>query len=66
MLFIVHNFYLNFFFIYRILCAKNPAAVTSFEVALFQVFQGILQQDIQGNCYITIGHICSKTFCLVR
>ncbi|XP_046736247.1 exportin-2 [Diprion similis] len=31
----------------KIVCKTNPAAVASFEQALFPVFQGILQQDIQ-------------------
>lgn len=31
----------------KILCKSNPGAVTMFEDALFPIFQGILQQDIQ-------------------
>ncbi|XP_020707492.2 exportin-2 [Athalia rosae] len=31
----------------KIVCKTNPAAVASFEQALFPIFQGILQQDIQ-------------------
>uniref|UniRef100_A0A1B6CNE8 Exportin-2 n=1 Tax=Clastoptera arizonana TaxID=38151 RepID=A0A1B6CNE8_9HEMI len=31
----------------RIVCKSNPAAVTSFEEALFPLFQNILQQDVQ-------------------
>ncbi|XP_067006504.1 exportin-2 [Anabrus simplex] len=31
----------------RIVCSKNNAAVTSFEEALFPIFQNILQQDVQ-------------------
>lgn len=34
---------------YRIVCQGNPTAVTSFEDILFPIFQGILQQDIQGK-----------------
>lgn len=30
----------------RIVCKAEPSAVSSFEEALFPVFQGILQQDI--------------------
>ncbi|XP_053981476.1 exportin-2 isoform X2 [Hylaeus anthracinus] len=30
----------------KIVCKKNPVAVSSFEEALFPIFQGILQQDI--------------------
>lgn len=33
----------------RIVCKANPGAVTSFEDILFPIFQGILQQDIQGE-----------------
>lgn len=35
--------------LFRIVCATNAAAVTSFEEVLFPIFQGILQQDIQGE-----------------
>lgn len=35
--------------IFRILCSKHPQTVSLFEEALFPIFQGILQQDIQGN-----------------
>ncbi|XP_054273914.1 exportin-2 [Macrosteles quadrilineatus] len=31
----------------RIVCKTNPAAVSSFEEALFPLFQNILQQDVQ-------------------
>ncbi|KAJ1519390.1 hypothetical protein ONE63_004682 [Megalurothrips usitatus] len=31
----------------RIVCKGNPAAVSSFEEALFPIFQGILSQDVQ-------------------
>ncbi|XP_076289313.1 chromosome segregation 1 [Lasioglossum baleicum] len=30
----------------KIVCKTNPAAVSSFEEALFPIFQGILQQDV--------------------
>lgn len=49
--------YINFFqtsefgscFVYRIICKSNPAAVDSFEDALFPIFQEILQQEVQGE-----------------
>lgn len=31
----------------RIVCKSNPSAVSSFEEALFPIFQGILSQDVQ-------------------
>lgn len=31
----------------RIVCSSNQSAVSSFEEALFPIFQGILQQDVQ-------------------
>lgn len=33
----------------RIVCKTNLEAVSSFEQALFPIFQGILQQDIPGE-----------------
>jgi hypothetical protein len=33
---------------FRIVCTADSNAVTSFEEAFFPIFQGILQQDIQG------------------
>lgn len=38
----------------RIVCKTNPAAVASFEQALFPIFQGILQQDVQGLSTISL------------
>lgn len=35
----------------RIVCKTNPEAVSSFEQALFPIFQGILQQDILGELF---------------
>lgn len=37
------------YFTNRIVCQSNPASVRSFEDILFPIFQGILQQDIQGK-----------------
>lgn len=34
----------------RVTCKANPAAVVSFEEALFLVFTEILQNDVQGEC----------------
>lgn len=36
---------------YRLVCKADPNAVSSFEEALFPVFQGILQQDVLGEYY---------------
>lgn len=38
----------NVEFFYRIVCKTNVEAVSSFEEALFPLFQQILQQDVQG------------------
>ena len=38
----------------RIVCKTNPDAVSSFEQALFPIFQGILSQDISGLSKETI------------
>lgn len=35
----------------KIVCKTNPEAVTSFEQALFPIFQEILQQDIPGKLF---------------
>lgn len=41
---------MNIFFS-RIVCKTNPEAVSSFEQALFPIFQEILQQDIPGKLF---------------
>jgi exportin-2 (importin alpha re-exporter) len=41
----------------RIICKQNPGAVEQFEAGLFPVFQGILQQDVSGNCNINVTSI---------
>lgn len=43
-----HYLFETFSLAIRIVCQNNPAAVSSFEDVLFPIFQGILQQDIQG------------------
>lgn len=40
----------------RIVCKTNPEATSSFEQALFPIFQGILQQDIPGKVFV-IAHV---------
>lgn len=50
-IFCFQNNVFNGIFLFRIVCTSNPAAVTSFEDILFPIFQGILTQDIQGNCF---------------
>jgi exportin-2 (importin alpha re-exporter) len=35
----------------RTACKNNPASVATFETMLFPLFQDILQQDVQGNCF---------------
>lgn len=44
-------FILIHFFFSRIVCKTNPEAVSSFEQALFPIFQEILQQDIPGKLF---------------
>lgn len=34
------------------MCRSNSSAVQSFEDVLFPIFQGILQQDIQGKLFL--------------
>lgn len=36
-------------FVFRLVCKADPNAVSSFEEALFPVFQGILQADVLGK-----------------
>lgn len=37
----------------KIVCSQTPEAVSSFEQALFPIFEAILQQDVQGNFFIS-------------
>lgn len=51
----------------RITCKANPAAVSSFEDALFPVFTEILQNDVQGASlpllpHCLLGHIRCNQF----
>lgn len=43
-----HYLFETFSLSIRIVCLNNNSAVPSFEDVLFPIFQGILQQDIQG------------------
>lgn len=54
----------------RITCKANPAAVGSFEDALFPVFTEILQNDVQGVSLLLLpnfvmGHIQCNQFMVV-
>lgn len=39
----------------RIMCKNDPNVVNQFEVLLFPIFQGILQQDVVGKLKFRVG-----------
>lgn len=59
-----HYLFETFSICIRYVCQKDPSATASFENILFPIFQGILQQDIQGNFWkmIQIDVTIKKNF----
>lgn len=44
-----HYLFETFSLAIRIVCSSNSTAISAFEDILFPIFQGILQQDVQGE-----------------